>query len=131
MTLAAKHTGFLLTDASFEDDLTGGVGGVLCDANGVVKHWYQLKLSANDVGYFMRKGQEVAIAELETLATVIALYLWGPILQQHVVVCLDNDVSRFGLIKGYSKAVGVTALVRIAAERCEELMVLPWFLRVP
>ena len=79
----------------------------------------------------MTQHQENAIAELETLAVVIAMKLWAPTIRsQHVVFCLDNDVSRFGLIKGYSNAPGVTSLVRLASVICEENMVLPWFLRV-
>ena len=79
----------------------------------------------------MAQLQENAIAELETLATVVAMKLWASVLcSQHVVFCLDNDVARFGLKKGYSKAPFVTLLVRLASTLCEVAMILPWFLRV-
>ena len=79
----------------------------------------------------MTKDQENAIAELETLAVVMAMRIWSSVISsQHLVFCLDNDVSRFGLIKGYSSAPGVTSLVRLASQICEEAMLLPWFLRV-
>eukprot|EP00438_Fugacium_kawagutii_P004095 Skav202905 [mRNA] locus=scaffold3908:104145:105488:- [translate_table: standard] len=132
ITKAARHTSFILTDASFDHEKSGGLGGVLCNPDGTVCSWFQLPLTTDEVAYFMRKDQEVAIAELETLAVVIAAFVWGDrIAQQHVVICLDNDVARFGLVKGYSKADGVTGLVRIAAERFELDMSMPWFLRVP
>ena len=131
INMATKHTRFVLTDAFFEPDKTGGVGGVLCNPRGQVEAWFQFKMGQKDVQPFMSQHQENAIAELETLAVVLAMKLWAPKLcSQHVVFCLDNDVARFGLIKGYSNAAGVTKLVRLASMMCEECMMLPWFLRV-
>ena len=131
INMATKHTQFILTDACFESDMTGGIGGVLCNPTGQVEGWFQLKMGQSEVKHFMTQHQENAIAELETLAVVIAMKLWAPLIRsQHVVFCLDNDVSRFGLIKGYSNAPGVTSLVRLASVICEEGMILPWFLRV-
>ena len=131
INMATRHTRFILTDACLEANLTGGIGGVLCSPKGQVEAWFQLKLEPNQVEHFMAQLQENAIAELETLATVVAMKIWASVLcSQHVVFCLDNDVARFGLIKGYSKAPFVTLLVRLASTLCEEAMILPWFLRV-
>ena len=131
VSLSIKHTKFVLTDASFESDGSGGVGGILCNEDGTVNSWFQRALTPNDVKYFSEQGRENAIAELETLAPVMALFLWQKQLSsQHVVFCLDNDVSRFAFVKGYSNARTVSSLVRIAALRFESHMILPWFLRV-
>ena len=47
-----------------------------------------------------------------------------------MVFCLDNDVSRFAFIKGYSNSKSVSSLVRVAAIKFEAHTILPWFLRV-
>ena len=131
INMATKHTRFVLTDACFETDMTGGIGGVLCSPTGQVDSWFRMKLEPSHVRQFMAPLQEHAIAELETLAIVVAMKLWeSRLCSQHVVCCLDNDVARFGLIKGYSKAPYVTLLVRFASTLCEEAMMLPWFMRV-
>lgn len=128
---SAKNTSFVLTDASFEPPDRGGVGGILCNPDGSVASWFGHALSSRDVCSFMKEGQENAIAELETLAVVIAVFLWANALKsQHAIFCLDNDVSRFALMKGYSRSAGAMALARTAAERCESHTIMPWFLRV-
>lgn len=127
-----RATMVLLTDASFSSDHKGGLGGVLVDACGTIISWFEFSMSSRDVEYFMEKDQDVAIAELETLAVVIALSIWCDILfSKHLVACIDNDGARYSLIKGYSKAPSVTALVQLVANTCEECTIVPWFLRVP
>ena len=131
ISMSMKYTKFILTDASFEPDGSGGIGGVLCNEDGSINAWFQRALTCNDVKYFMEKGHENAIAELETLAPVLAVFLWHEKLSsQHVVFCLDNDVSRFAFIKGYSNSKSVSSLVRVAAIKFEAHTILPWFLRV-
>ena len=41
---------------------------------------------------FVREGQENAIAELETLAVALAVYIWGEPFSQHVMFCLGCKV---------------------------------------
>ena len=128
---AVRHTRFILTDAAFEADGSGGIGGILCSPSGDVEAWFERRLSSRDVSYFMREGQENAIAELETLAVLVSVFLWKSfLLSQHIIFGLDNDVARFALMKRYSKSQGVSGLVRLLAVQCEELTILPWFLRV-
>ena len=81
----------------------------------------------------MEVDQEVAIiAELETLALLVCARLWRSIKQcRHVLFCLDNEVARFGLIKGYSHAAMVSKMVNFISIYFEENLILPWFLRVP
>ena len=71
INMATKHTQFILTDACFESDMTGGIGGVLCNPTGQVEGWFHLKMGQSEVKPFMTQHQENAIAELETLAVVI------------------------------------------------------------
>ena len=132
VTQSAKHNYVILTDASFEQDASGGIGGILVSPTGSIISWYERKLSKEEVALFMRQGQEVAIAELETLAVVISLLLWnGSVQNSHAILCLDNDASRFALIKGYAKNSKICCLVQLAANLCEEHCIMPWYLRVP
>ena len=67
----------LLTDASFSDDMSGGLGGVLVDAHANLVGWYRTKIPSQQVRKFMGPDQEVAIAELETLALLVVLFaIW-------------------------------------------------------
>ena len=97
INMSTKYTQFVLTDACFEPDMTGGIGGVLCNPAGQVEQWFQLELGQSEVRPFMTQRQENAIAELETLAVVIAMKLWAfRIRSQHVffawtMMCQDLD----------------------------------------
>ena len=44
---------------------------------------------------------------------------------------LDNEVARFGLIKGYSHASMVCWMANAIATHFERNLILPWFLRAP
>ena len=91
INMATKHTQFILTDACFEPDMTGGIGGVLCNPSGQVERWFQLKMGQDQVKPFMTQHQENAIAELETLAVVVAMKLWAPVIRsQHIVFLLGQ-----------------------------------------
>ena len=132
VSVRALETIVVLTDACFSSDFSGGLGGVLVDQGGTLLSWYRLKLSSQLVKRFMRVDQEVAIAELEALATLVALKLWiGHFTSRHVVFCLDNEVARLGFIKGYSHADVVTKICNVGISICEECVAMPWFMRVP
>ena len=72
-----SNTFIVLSDASFEDDKTGGLGGVLVSSS--KSSWYSMKLSSDMVAQFMATGQEVAIAELETVALYMCVSNFGVI----------------------------------------------------
>ena len=122
----------VLTDACLASDFSGGLGGVLVDQSGTLKSWYRLKLSSQLVQRFMKEGQEVAIAELESLAGLLAVQLWtSGLTSRQVLFCLDNEISRFGFIKGYSHAQMVSKICNLENELCENCIAMPWFLHVP
>ena len=122
----------VLTDASLHHDRSGGLGGVLVDSAGMLVQWYQLPLAASQVQSFMSVDQEVAIAELESVALFVAILLWSVQLRSsHAILCLDNEVTRYGCMKGYSNALNVGRLCHLLLHDCEKLCLIPWFLRVP
>ena len=126
------NTFVVLSDASFAENRTGGLGGVLVSSNKSLISWFGIQLSSEVVAQFMAPDQEVAIAELETLALYMCVLLWNDLLRsRHVLFCLDNEVTRFGMIKGYSHAPMVSRIVNALCIHFEESLILPWFLRVP
>ena len=127
-----SNTFVVLSDASSEDDKSGGLGGVLVSSNKSLISWFSIKLSSEMVAQFMADDQVVAIAELETIALYMCVQLWNDLLKsRHVLFCLDNEVTRFGMTKGYSHAPMVSRIVNALCIRFEEGLILPWFLRVP
>ena len=132
VSVRALETVVVLTDACFSSDYSGGLGGVLIRGDGGLKAWYRLRLSSLLVRRFMRDDQEVAIAELEALAALVAIQLWlDELTSRHIVFCLDNEVARFGFIKGYSNADMVATICNIGNDLCEKCVAMPWFMRVP
>ncbi len=71
VSVCALETVVVFTDACFASDFSGGLGGVLVDEAGSLKSWFRLKLSSALVQRLMEKDQEVAIAELESLAALL------------------------------------------------------------
>ena len=127
-----SNTFVILSDASFEAAKSGGLGGALVSANGSLISWFGIKLSPDLVSQFITEDQEVAIAELETIALCMCVSLWNELLKsRRVLFCLDNEVARFGMIKGYSYAPMVSRIVNALCIQLEECLILPWFLRVP
>ena len=122
----------VLTDASLHHDRSGGLGGVLVDSSGALVQRYQLPLATSQVQSFMSVDQEVTIAELESVALFVAIRLWSvQLCSSHAILCLDNEVARYGCMKGYSNALNVGRLCHLLLHDCEKLCMIPWFLRVP
>lgn len=96
------RTFHIYTDASFAEDRSGGLGGVLCNSNGDVISWFGVLLSADVVKQLMGSDQQVAIGELETLAVLLAVKIWSNALAStKTIFFIDNEGAKFSLIKGY------------------------------
>ena len=97
------ETWFLFTDASFDKLEGSGLGAVLVSSEGTVNAWFELKLDITDLGPLLDGGAETVIGELETLVVAMALMIWSPQLEStQVMVYIDNEGSKYSLIKGYS-----------------------------
>ncbi|CAE7203386.1 ubiad1 [Symbiodinium sp. CCMP2592] len=123
---------FVFTDASFEPDFTGGLGGVLISPLGSVVSWFGLPLSESDIRPLIPVDAITGIGELETVAVVVAFMLWSQHLaSSDCMAYLDNEGARFALIKGYSASWAVTRVCHVFARTCEQSTLLPWCARVP
>ncbi|CAE6929570.1 unnamed protein product [Symbiodinium sp. CCMP2592] len=123
---------FVYTDASFEPDYTGGLGGVLISPSGSVVGWFSLLLESADIRPLLPLKAETGIGELEAIAVVLAFQLWEEHLKStECVAYLDNEGARCSLIKGCSSSWSITRICHIFAKTCESHTVLPWLARVP
>ncbi|CAE7654078.1 unnamed protein product [Symbiodinium sp. CCMP2592] len=123
---------FVFTDASFEPDYTGGLGGVLVSPSGSVAGWFSLLLKSTDIRPLLPLKAETGIGELEAIAVVLAFQFWEEHLEStECVAYLDNEGARSSLIKGCSSSWSITRICHIFAKTCESHTVLPWLARVP
>eukprot|EP00435_Cladocopium_sp_Y103_P002226 s3649_g1.t1 len=133
-TLSCKmlQTMFLFTDASFDENKGAGLGAVLVEGSGEVMAWFSLLLGLHDIAMFLEPGRQTVIGEMETLVVAMALLLWGHQLQSaQLMIYIDNEGSKFALIKGYSVSIAITAICALASTCLDEKCILPWFSRVP
>ena len=130
VSTAAHRTLYVLIDASFDEDKSGGLGGVLFDTKSKCKE-FSTMLDTKQVQRLIHDDAQVVIGELEALAPVMALDLWKSYSRSyHVIFYIDNDGARYGLLRGYSCSVSFSVLSHMMAVRLEELVCLQWFARV-
>ena len=62
----------------------------------------------------------------------VAFILWGrDISSSRLLIFIDNEGSRFSLIKGYSKAAAITHICALASNALDSYCIMPWYSRVP
>ena len=105
-------------DACFDvAERTGGLGGVLADPNGSPVAWFEQQLSSEVCSTFMREDQQHAIGELEALAVLAVLRLWRGLLKsKHCVCFVDNEGSRFAILRGYSRNEMISRLPKTSQQ---------------
>ena len=122
---------FIYTDAAFEKNFEGGLGGVLISPSGSVISWFSLSLCSESVKFFIPENAVTGIGELETVATAVALRLWETKLaRKELVAYIDNEGSRMSLCKGVSKSHTIATLCFGVATHMECNSILAWFARV-
>ena len=69
---------------------------------------------------------------METVAVVLALRVWGKHLSgKHLISFIDNEGSKYSLVRGYSDSPSITFLCGLADAVIDEHRILAWFSRVP
>ena len=124
---------YVFTDAAFESEaLTGGLGAVLLSSSGEVIRWAGQNLDPSFMASIIAEDQKQFIGELETLAVLAAISMWKDWLAaKHVVFFIDNEASRFCILKGYSKNPCISKMVHALATLEEEVGCFAWYARVP
>ena len=137
------RTFILLTDACYEPggDLVAGIGGVLLTGTGSALDFFSLKVPEEGCRLMSANDEATIIYELEALGVLIGMAIFcehlsdcekekEPSVGVGITCFVDNDASRYALIKGYArKDVAGGVLKQIASMECEYGMV-PWFARV-
>ena len=132
ITKPLGHPWLLFTDASFEPNFTGGLGGVIISPSGSFVSWFALPLREEEIRPLLPLSAVPGIGELETIAVVLAFQLWsGELSSVECVAYLDNEGARYSLIKGYSASWAITRICHLFAKTCEMNTSLPWCARVP
>ncbi len=126
----ANHKYIIYTDASFEHN-EGGIGGVLIDPSGCVVSWFSHRLSKDVCKLFGSDQKETIIYELELVAAVFALTIWGDLIRHHcVVLFIDNEGVRFTMIKASAKGGAALKLVKYYISLESDLALCMWCARV-
>ena len=122
----------VFTDASFHDDRSGGLGGVLISPQGSVVAWFDHPVSADDTAPFLGQRGQTCIGDLEAIAVPIAYDVWSAHLcKTESVSYIDNVGAQFALIKGYATSHSLTLVCHHAARLFEVSSMLVWRARVP
>ena len=132
LDLNIHRTFFLFTDASFDPSSGSGLGAVLLDDCGSVIEWFGFLSPLASLSSLLVQDRETIIGELETMAVVLSMLLWGRFTaSSRLMIYIDNEGARFSLIKGYSTSRVITNICVMAGILLDGNFSLPWFGRVP
>ena len=132
LDLNLLNTFVLMTDASFDPSKGAGLGAVLVSPTGSVVCWFGIQLSLKSLGSLLGNDRQTVMGELETLSVAVSLMLWGPsVASSKLLIYIDNEGSRFSLIKGYSTAPAITRIFALASNALDSYCIMPWYSRVP
>ena len=126
------QTWYIFTDGSCESqDGTGGVGGVLMGPDGRLLRHFSSSVPPGVMKVLLSKSDN-AIYELELAPVLIAIKLWCSFFRNsQVVMYLDNDAARAGLIKMRGATDIGDIIIQDAALLEAQNSFRPWFGRVP
>ena len=94
--------------------------------------FFSLALDAEVRAFFGEGVKKQIIFEVETLAALLAVYVWkSEFRNSRVVLFVDNEGTKFSLLKGLSDNACVDSMAELFAElECAE-HVIAWIARVP
>ena len=90
---------YIFTDASFEEDRSAGLGGILFKEKGEALDWFSAKLLPEECDRLFSSDREQFITELEALAVLAAVRLWKErLVAKHIVVLCDNEGAKGAIL---------------------------------
>ena len=123
----------IFTDACYERDLQQwacGLGGVICFGKCV--EYFSLELDARGRETLGEMKKKQIIFEAETLAAVIAFAVWKhKFANERCLFFVDNEGTKFSLLKGSSDNPVVDLLAGYFAELEVAIHAFTWISRVP
>lgn len=129
ITPAINLTWLFFTDGACEEQ--SSVGGTLIHPNGKPILFFGDIVPDDIVALFCQHSKH-PIYEVETLAILVAILLWGAMVEHaQVVFYLDNDASRSGFIRGSGATEAADTMIRSFCQLENALNLRSWFSRVP
>ena len=129
ITPALKTTWLFFTDGACEEH--SSVGGTLIHPNGKPIFYFG-SVVPSDLEEILRAESKHPIYEVEILAVVIAVILWGrDVVHSQTVFYLDNDAARSGFVRGVGATHLADVLIRTFCQIENNLLIRSWFSRVP
>lgn len=130
LTGGVKPVLHIYTDACFDEDVAG-LGGVLVDEDGKVVSFFRYKLTPEEIGLVNISNNETIIGELEALAMLLGLEVFGMKAPDGEIVLFgDNEGAIRSFMKMRSENRFVTAALRYFSLQEEAVFPLVWFERV-
>ena len=130
----SKHTILIFTDACYEKDSEHwpcGVGGVLIDVVTRKRRHFSVPLDADMRATLGENRKKQLIFEAESLAALVAVLLWRKHFEgKRSTLFVDNEGSKYSLIKGHSSNSEVDFILSLFVE-CEACIhMYMWIARV-
>lgn len=129
-----KHSVVIITDACYEKasrDRVCGLGGVMVDRASGLKLFFSCKLDEEQRRLLGEPNRKQIIFEAESLCAVLAYKLWSDfIVGKKNFLYVDNEGTKFSLIRGRSDNSVVDAIAHVFAEIEAATSTLCWISRV-
>ena len=108
-----------------------GVGAVLVSSCGR-REYFGSQLPDIIVGSWADRRDQQVVGQAELLPVLLASATWGEVIRgRAVVIFIDNDSARFGMISGYSPVGASACIINAAWTHLAHLGCRTWFARVP
>jgi hypothetical protein len=108
-----------------------GLGGVLVDVFTGAKLFFSCELSEEQRRLVGEAGKKRIIFEAETLCAILAYSLWTDLVKDRMcLLYVDNEGTKFSLMKGMSENLVVAAMAQVFAELETHVHTSCWISRV-
>ena len=132
---SSHKTWLVFTDACYEPTSTTwrcGIGGVIISPDGTPYQAFSLSLSETQIETLGGNKKDTIIFEAELLAVVVAMGLWGALIQcSPTVFFIDNNAVRDVSISGSGRSLVACCLIEELLQFESDSAIHSWFARVP
>ena len=132
---SSHKTWLVFTDACYEPTSTTwrcGIGGVIVSPDGTPYQAFSLSLSETQIETLGGSKKDTIIFEAELLAVVVAMGLWGSLIQcSPTIFFIDNNAVRDVSISGSGRSPVACCLIEELLQFESDSAIHSWFARVP
>ena len=132
---SSHKTWLVFTDACYEPTSTTwrcGIGGVIVSPDGTPYQAFSLSLSETQIETLGGSKKDTIIFEAELLAVVVAMGLWGALIQcSPTIFFIDNNAVRDVSISSSGRSPVACCLIEELLQFESDSAIHSWFARVP